>query len=89
MTSEGAERLRFCLFIMHFSILSDAFNMNNNSRNKKIIFIIDNGRKTIEKDGNLLDYANLEKLNNIYNYSFYMVNNYIPNFFFQILIFLN
>lgn len=64
-----------------FSILSDAFNMSNNSRNKKIVFIVDNGRKTLEKYANLSDKINLEKLNNIYNYSFYMVNNYIPNCF--------
>lgn len=64
----------------HFSILCDAINMNNSSKNSKIKYIVDNGRKFLEKKCTDLSVGEKrEKLNNLYSYSFYMVNNYIVN----------
>ena len=64
----------------HFSILCDAINMNNSSKNSKIKYIVDNGRKFLEeKCTDLAVGEKREKLNNLYSYSFYMVNNYIVN----------
>lgn len=64
----------------HFSILCDAINMNNSNKNSKIKYIVDNGRKFLEeKCTDLSIEEKREKLNNLYSYSFYMVNNYIVN----------
>ena len=54
--------------------------MNNSSKNSKIKYIVDNGRKFLEeKCTDLAVGEKREKLNNLYSYSFYMVNNYIVN----------
>lgn len=64
----------------HFDILCDAINMRNLSKNSKIKYIIDNGRKFLEeKCTDLSVEERRERLNNLYSYSFYMVNNYIVN----------
>lgn len=64
----------------HFSILCDAINMSNLSKNSKIKYIIDHGRKYLEENCTDLSLEEKrEKLNNLYSYSFYMVNNYIVN----------
>lgn len=64
----------------HFSILCDAINMSNSSKNSKIKYIVDNGRKFLEeKCTDLTIEEKREKLNNLYSYSFYMVNNYVVN----------
>lgn len=64
----------------HFSILCDAINMSNFSKNSKIKYIIDHGRKYLEENcPDLSLKEKREKLNNLYSYSFYMVNNYIVN----------
>ena len=66
--------------LSHFSILCDAINMSNSSKNSKIKYIIDNGRNFLEKKCiDLSVEEKREKLNNLYSYSFYMVNNYIVN----------
>ena len=49
-------------------------------KNSKIKYIIDNGRKFLEeKCTDLSVEERRERLNNLYSYSFYMVNNYIVN----------
>ena len=66
--------------LSHFSILCDAINMSNSSKNSKIKYIIDNRRNFLEKKCiDLSVEEKREKLNNLYSYSFYMVNNYIVN----------
>lgn len=61
-----------------FQILSDGINLSNTTRVDKIKFIVKKGRDFLinnENDETLFK----QKLNNLYNYSFYMVNNYIEN----------
>ncbi|MBR3898180.1 MAG: DEAD/DEAH box helicase [Bacilli bacterium] len=61
-----------------FQILSYGINLINTTRNDKIKFIVKKGRDFLfkySKDDSLFE----QKLNNLYNYSFYMVNNYIEN----------
>lgn len=54
--------------------------MSNSSKNSKIKYIVDNGRKFLEeKCTDLTIEEKREKLNNLYSYSFYMVNNYVVN----------
>ena len=62
----------------HFSILSDAINMAYPTKTSKIINIVNNGR-TILKKRDFDDNEKKIRINNLYNYSFYMVNNYIEN----------
>ena len=57
--------------LSHFSILCDAINMSNSSKNSKIKYIIDNGRNFLEKKCiDLSVEEKREKLNNLYSYSF-------------------
>ena len=61
-----------------FQILSDGINLSNTTRIDKIKFIVKKSREFLlnhEKDDALFK----QKLNNLYNYSFYMINNYIEN----------
>ena len=61
-----------------FQILSNGVNLSYATRIDKIKFIVKKGREFLFK--NEKDEKNLKnKLNNLYNYSFYMVNNYIEN----------
>lgn len=61
-----------------FQILSDGVNLSNTTRNDKIKFIVKKGRDFLFKKSKD-DIQFKQKLNNLYNYSFYMVNNYIEN----------
>lgn len=63
----------------HFSILSDAINMSYKTRTQKIKNIVNSGRKNLEKIKDEDKQQKNIRMNNLYNYSFYMVNNYIEN----------
>lgn len=62
-----------------FSILSDAINMMYTNKTNKIKNIVENGRKILSKYPDEPIEIKIDKMNNLYNYSFYMVNNYVEN----------
>ena len=61
-----------------FSIISDALNRGTNSRKEKIKSVVNEGRNWLIKK-KATEEEKKKKMNNLYNYSFYIVNNYIEN----------
>lgn len=62
-----------------FSILSDAVNMSCKTKSDKINKIIKTGREILLNHPDESDESKKEKMNNLYSYSFYIVNNFVEN----------